>query len=246
MTLSFVFTMLRNIVNHGNVIGTMGCLAVILSILLYRKYKTRRPVRIISRTVLILAGVFAVYCAVISAFMVSGMLNTPQKAFQAGTDGVREPETVIVLGCKTLNGAPSVMLAARLDTAAEYLSDNPHAVCVVTGGQGGDEIEPEAVSMERYLITKGINKERIYKEDKAKNTEENLKFSAEIIKNKQLPENVIIVSESYHVYRGARNAEKQGLKASALAAPTNTLWALPSYWLREIFAISRDFAADLF
>ena len=113
-------------------------------------------------------------------------------------------------------------------------------------GQGSDEIEPEAVSMERYLITKGIEKERIYKEDKAKNTEENLKFSAEIIKNKQLPENVIIVSESYHVYRGTRNAEKQGLKASALAAPTNTLWALPSYWLREIFAISRDFAADLF
>lgn len=246
MTLSFVFTMMMHIVNHGNIIGTIGCLIVISAIILYRKFKNCKPARITAKAVMIFAGVFAVYCAVISAFMISGTTNTPQKAFQTGTDGIREPETVIVLGCKTLNGHPSVMLAARLDTAAEYLSDNPQAVCVVTGGQGSDEIEPEAVSMERYLITKGINKERIYKEDKAKNTEENLKFSAEIIKNKQLPENVIIVSESYHVYRGARNAEKQGLSASALAAPTNTFWALPSYWLREIFAISRDFAADLF
>ena len=61
----------------------------------------------------------------------------------------------------------------------------------------------------------------------------------------KLPENVVIVSESYHVYRGMRNAQKQGLNAASLPAPTNTPWALPSYWLREIFAVSRDFAADL-
>ncbi len=246
LIVSFVFTMLRNIVNHGNVIGTIGCLTVIFAIILYRKYKENKPVRIASKAVLIVAGVFAVYCAVISSFMISGMMNAPNKAFQAGTDGMREPETVIVLGCKTINGAPSVMLAARLDTAAQYLNENPQAVCVVTGGKGNDEIEAEAVTMERYLITKGIDNNRIYKEDKATNTEENLRFSAEIIEKENLPENVIIVSESYHVYRGTRNAEKLGLDAAALPAPTNTPWALPSYWLREIFAVSRDFAADLF
>ncbi len=243
---SFVFTMAANIVNHGNVIGITGCLLVIISILLYRKYKKNKPVQIISRAILILAGVFAVYCAVVSTFMISGMTNTPQKAFQSGTGGVYEPETVIVLGCKTINGVPSVMLGARLDRAIEYLEENPQAVCVVTGGKGSDETEPEADTMERYLITKGIDKERIYKEDKATNTEENLQYSKEIIIKENLSENVIIVSESYHVYRGMRNAQKQGLQAAALPAPTYTPWALPSYWLREIFAISRDFLVDLF
>lgn len=246
LIVSFVFTMLRNIVNHGNVIGTIGCLVVITAILLYRKYNKNRKIRLASRVVLIFAGVFAVYCAVISSFMVSGMMNTPQTAFSAGTDGTYEPETVIVLGCKTINGAPSVMLAARLDKAAEYLEENPQAVCIVTGGKGSDEIEAEAQTMEQYLITKGISAERIYKEDKATNTEENIRYSAEIIEKEKLPENVIIVSESYHVYRGMRNAQKLGLNAAALPAPTNTPWALPSYWLREIFALSRDFAADLF
>lgn len=242
---SFLITMLAGIVNHGNVIGAIGCLVVISAVILYEKYKDKRPVRIFSKAVFISAGAFAVYCGVISLFMLSGMMNTPQKAFQAGTGGTREPETVIVLGCKTLNGAPSVMLAARLDKAAEYLSENPQAVCIVTGGQGGDEIEPEAVTMERYLITKGIDKSRIYTEDKATNTEENISFSNEIIERENLPRNVIIVSESYHVYRGMRNARKLGLSAAALPAPTNTPWALPSYWLREIFAVSRDYAVDL-
>lgn len=246
LIVSFVFTMLRNIVNHGNVIGTIGCLIVIIAILLYRKYKERKSVRIASRTVLIAAGIFAVYCAVISSFMISGMTNTPQKAFQTGTDGTYEPETVIVLGCKTLNGYPSVMLAARLDKAAEYLEENPQAMCIVTGGKGSDEIEAEAETMERYLTTKGIDSDRIYKENKATNTEENIRYSADIIEKEKLPENVIIVSESYHVYRGMRGAQKLGFNAAALPAPTNTPWALPSYWLREIFALSRDFAADLF
>lgn len=245
LIVSFVFTMLRNIVNHGNVIGTIGCLIVITAILLYRKYNKNKKIRLVSRIVLILAGIFAVYCAVISSFMISGAMNTPQTAFSSGTDGTYEPETVIVLGCKTINGSPSAMLAARLDKAAEYLEENPQAVCIVTGGKGSDEIEAEAVTMERHLITKGIDKARIYKEEKATNTEENIRYSKEIIEKEKLPENVIIVSESYHVYRGMRNAQKLGLNAAALPAPTNTPWALPSYWLREIFAVSRDFAADL-
>ena len=245
LIVSFEFTMLRNIVNHGNVIGSIGCLIVITAIILYKKYNKNTKIRFVSRLVLIFAGIFAVYCAIVSSFMISGMMNTPRTAFSSGTDGTYEPETVIILGCKTINGNPSVMLAARLDKAAEYLAENPQAVCIVTGGKGSDEIEAEAVTMERYLITKGIDKTRIYKEDRATNTEENIKYSKEIIEKEKLPENVIIVSESYHVYRGMRNAQKLGLNAAALPAPTKTPWALPSYWLREIFAVSRDFATDL-
>lgn len=246
LSCTFIITMSHNIINPGNIIGLVGCLLVILCLLLYERYKNNKLLHRLMKLSLTLAGVFALYCTIISVFIISGITNTPKKAFQTSTNGYVQQETVIVLGCKTINGAPSRMLATRLDEAYKYLSENPQAVCIVTGGQGSDEIEPEAETMERYLITKGIDKVRIYKECNSKNTEENLIFSKEIIEKNKLSDNVIIVSELYHVYRGTRNAEKLGLNATAIPAPvTGTIWALPSYWLREIFAISRDLAFDI-
>ncbi|MGN0577131.1 MAG: YdcF family protein [Ruminiclostridium sp.] len=242
LTLSFGITMITGIVNHGNVIGIIICLAVIIGIIFYPKYKKITAIRRISYVLAGLFAVAAVYTVVISSFMFSGMMNTPDYAIETGTEGAKEPHTVIVLGCKTINGVPSIMLAARLDKAAEYLMENENAVCIVTGGQGGDEIEPEAETMERYLITKGIDKERIYKEDISENTTENILFAKDIIYEQNLPEQVVIISECYHVYRGVRQAKLAGLDASAVAADINpvTAYTLPSYWLREIFAISRD------
>lgn len=238
--------MSRNIVNAGNVIGLIICPVVIIIMLLYNKYREFKAFRIAAKTFGIVMTVGCVYCGIVSAFIIGGMMNTPQKALQTGTGGSAAAETVIVLGCKTINGAPSLMLAARLETAAEYLLENPQAMCVVSGGQGNDEIEPEAVTMKQFLIAKGINENRIYTEENSRNTEENLLYSKAVIDEQGLSENVVIVSEFYHVYRGMRNAEKQGLKPSALPAPMNrTIWALPSYWLREIMAITRDYAVDL-
>lgn len=246
LTCTFLFTMSCNIVNVGNIIGTIICLFVILLLLLYKKLKKIKPLRIFMNASAAVLVTGFVYSAIVSLFMISGMLNTPDKAVQSSTGGASEQQTVIVLGCKANNGHPSLMLKARLDKAVEYLRENPQAVCIVTGGQGGDEIEPEAVSMHRYLITQGIDDIRIYKEENSRNTEENLLYSAEIIEKYGLPKNVIVVSEFYHVYRGARNAEKQGLSATVLPAPsTYTLWAMPSYWVREIFAITRDYVFDL-
>ena len=238
--------MSRNIVNAGNVFGLIICLAVIIVLLLYGKFKNIKPFCIFAKVFGVCMAAGCIYIGIVSAFIVSGMLNTPQKALQTGTTGIGAEETVIVLGCKTINGAPSVMLGARLDMAAEYLLENPQANCIVAGGKGSDEIEPEAVTMERYLFAKGINDDRIYREENSRNTEQNLLYSKEVIDEHNLSENVSIVSEAYHVYRGMRNAEKLGLAPTALHAPMNrTPWAVPSYWLREIMAITRDYIFDL-
>lgn len=246
LLLSFIVTMLAGIVNHGNVIGSIICLAVILLYAFYGKLKTIPFLRTGAICLTAFLCLSALYTLFISLFIISGMTNTPQRAVQAGTFSASEPHTVIVLGCKANNGYPSRMLAARLNAAAEYLNENPEAVCILSGGQGADEIEPEAESMYRYMITLGIDKSRLYKEECSRNTEENIAFSKRIIEDEGLSREVVIISESYHVYRGVRQAEKYGLEATAVsAAPTGVWWALPSYWLREVFAISRDFAAEL-
>ncbi len=238
--------MSRNIVNAGNVIGLILCLTVILVVLLYNKYREIKPFRVAAKVFAAVMTVCCIYGGVVSAFMISGMLNTPYKEATTAMTSYSPPTTVIVLGCKTINGQPSLMLKSRLDMAVEYLKINQSAVCIVSGGKGSDEIEPEAVTMERYLISNGINKDRIYREENSRNTEQNIMYSKAVIDEHNLSENVIVVSEAYHVYRGMRNAEKQGLTTTALPAPmSRTIWALPSYWLREIMAITRDYAYDL-
>ena len=164
----------------------------------------------------------------------------------SATDG-GTPQTVVILGCKTIDGYPSAMLELRLQKAIEYMRAHPDTVCIAAGGQGGDEIEPEAVSMRRYLIANGIPSDRIYTEERSVNTEQNIKYAAAIIARENLPTNTVIVSECYHIYRGVRQAKLAGLDASGIYPdPSSVLITMPSYWLREIFAVTRDYVFGLF
>lgn len=243
---SFLATMLSGIVNQGNVIGSVFCLSVILLYLYDPKLKEKPALRKLMRACGALLGVIGVYSAVVSVFMLLGIMNTPERAVAAGTFGADEPQTVIVLGCRAINGVPSFMLRARLDRAVEYLNENPAAVCIVTGGQGGDEIEPEGISMRRYLVENGIGHSRIYVESRSRNTRENISYAKAIMDEYGLPARTVIISEGYHVYRGLRIAERNGLSASAVSAvSTETWYAMPSNWIREILAVTNDYLVGL-
>ena len=138
------------------------------------------------------------------------------------------------------------MLAARLEKALEYEKEHKDIAVIVAGGQGTNETEPEAETMFRYLTSHGIESGKIYKEESSSNTEQNISYSAAIIRQEKLPESVVIISECYHVYRGIRNARKEGIEASALYSdPAPFIFTLPTYWLREIFALTRDYCVEL-
>jgi len=68
----------------------------------------------------------------------------------------RDADAVIVLGT-ALNGEQvSPSLQSRLDATIEYVSENPAAKIVVTGGKGYGEDITQALAMQRYLISYGI------------------------------------------------------------------------------------------
>lgn len=157
--------------------------------------------------------------------------------------GVRKPEdsdTVIVLGCQIKGDRPSKMLRQRLDKAYAYLTDNPDAVAVMSGGQGPDEIMPEAEVMYNYLVDKGMDPERLYIESRSHNTEQNMEYSSEIIKKEGLDTNVVVITQSFHQYRASVYAKEAGLNAYALNCKTNP-GTFPTYWLRELFAVVKMF-----
>ena len=82
--------------------------------------------------------------------------------------------TLIILGCKVKDGQPSQMLKRRLDTAYDYLIENPDVKVIVSGGKGTDEIISEAQCMHDYLTKKGISENRIIIESASTSTRENI------------------------------------------------------------------------
>ncbi len=236
---TFVFTMCLNQINHGNVIGSLFCVSVIVLVIIYPKVRSRKPLRTAARILAAAQIVFALYCGIISALISSEIVTGEREAVAAAADST--PQTVIVLGCKTINDEPSVMLAMRLDKALEYLNAHPSAVCVVSGGMGSDEAAPEAATMRKYLLRHGISDVRIFTEPESTNTTENIRNSAALIASEHLPEDVVVVSECYHIFRGVRQAKLAGLHASGICPSSDpVIITLPSYWLREIFAVTRD------
>lgn len=154
-------------------------------------------------------------------------------------NGQYKDQTVVTLGCKVTATGPSRQLRQRLDTTVKFLKENPTAKCIVTGGQGANEIMTEADAMEKYLVEKGIDKNRIVKEEKSTNTKENLKFAKETAKENNLSDKFIIITESYHEYRANKYAKELGIESEAYSAPTEK-WLWLSYWFRESFAFVRD------
>lgn len=144
--------------------------------------------------------------------------------------------TVVVLGCKITGEKPSLMLRRRLDRAFVYLNQNPDANCVVSGGVGVGQQFSEAHVMKKYLTEKGIDDARIFLEENSTNTDTNLKYSANIIAENSLSQNLILCTDNFHQWRAYLYGRRYGFspKAISCSAP---FFVIPSYALREFCGI---------
>ena len=166
--------------------------------------------------------------------VVEGMIFTGY--VQRGESGC---DYLIVLGAQMKPDGPSRVLQYRLDAAYDYLEENPDTKVIVSGGQGSDEIISEAQGMYDYLAGRGIEKERIIREDQSVNTVQNLKYSAEFLDREQ--DSVCIVSNNFHMFRARRLAEKLGYqKVCGLAAKGDPV-LMANNMLREFFGVMKDF-----
>lgn len=221
------------IMNIGNETGLMISLLLILAGI-FRKLIVRLVKylwkHIAGKVVLVIAsaGICIVVLLVIieSCYIAGAALDKPND----------KSATVVVLGCKVIGTQPSMMLSERLEAAYKYLSDNPEAVCILSGGQGADEEISEARCMYNYLVEKGISADRLIMEEKSTSTRENLQFSGEIIKNRNLNEEIVLITNEFHLYRAGKVADSLGLSHKSVPAGTN-IWLFPTYYVRELYGI---------
>lgn len=160
-----------------------------------------------------------------------------------------DPQVMIILGCRVMpGGEPSILLQDRLDTALDYLDDHPDITVVVSGGQGNNEPTSEAARMADYLEEHGVDSDQILLEDQSSNTKENLIYSRELLEEHGivvLRDEVLVVSNGFHLTRAQMLAERYGYKSvSALAAPTSHIPSRIQMYIREPLALVKSFFLD--
>ena len=171
------------------------------------------------------------YLAVLEGLVISRMNARPHGSC----------DYMIVLGAHVKGDVVSKSLAQRLDAAYDYAcsADGKECRIIVAGGKGRGENVTEASAMKKYLTDKGIDAERILMEDKSTDTQLNIRLSRELYID-DTSENVVIVSNSFHMYRALKLARAQGFNnVQGLAAPSNKL-LLVNYMLREAVGITKE------
>ncbi len=232
----FLAPIVGHIVNIGNIVGTAmaGCAIIVGAFfnqivkLCKRIEKNRRgKVFLTSSLTLLFVGLFAFTASLISVISYSD------------TNAENE-DTLIVLGCAVWGENPSYMLRARANYASKYLEEHPSAVAVLSGGQGESENISEAECMRRILVENGIDESRLYLEDRSTNTEENIKFSKEIIEENGLSNNIAIVTSDYHLRRATMIAKRYGIDARRIAARSGK-YSIPTFYVRDTLGVMKEY-----
>lgn len=229
----FMTPMFSAIVNVGNITGEAVSVILLFMVIFRRTFSEmfsrmweHTGGRILLTAAGVLVGISIIGALIISGFMVRAMNDKPDN----------KQTTLVVLGCQINGETPSRMLKRRLDAAYEYLSEHKDENVIVSGGQGSDEVTSEADVMRKYLIDKGIAENRIFIEDKSTSTEENIRFSKEIIEKEGLCKDITIVTDGYHQLRADIFAKREGMNSCNISAETEG-WLLPTYWIREWYGV---------
>lgn len=158
----------------------------------------------------------------------NGCRTTPQEA----------SDYIIVLGASVEGVVPSRTLEYRLETAYQYLITFEDSKAVLSGGQGKNEDISEAEAMFRYLVSRGIDGERLILEDRSANTYENLQNTFALLgNNKDLK--LCIVSSDFHILRAKLIASELGMQVSGFGAKSY-IPLIPNYYVRELLAVVKE------
>lgn len=153
-------------------------------------------------------------------------------------DDLSLARAIIVLGVRLKDGRPSLQMRTRVDVAYRLLSCDPSALCIVSGARAPRDDISEAEAMWSLLVTRGIDPSRLYVEDQARNTYENIVLSHRLLSRKLTAQpSVILCTEGYHWYRACIVAWSLGLNVIATELPFITS---ELSLIQKVFVVSRE------
>lgn len=168
-------------------------------------------------------------CAVTEALIIKASFGDPGE----------QVDYVVVLGAKVRDDGPSVSLWDRIYAARDYLEAHPHTVAVLSGGKGKDEPMSEAQCMFTELLALGIEPGRLWQEDKAESTWENIRYSLDLIQKETgaRPTKIGVLSSEYHLFRASLFAKKNQVEFVGIPARTSRLSQRINHFMREVAGV---------
>jgi len=150
-----------------------------------------------------------------------------------------KPDVILVLGCGLEGTKPNPFLRARLDEAIKVYQNGGVNLIVVSGGKAANEKIAEAEAMKTYLIENQIPQTKIITENQSRDTIENIRNSKNILASFNY-QNLIIISNDYHLRRASIIAQKNNLVATFDGV------AVPKYGLQENIFFLREIVASIY
>ena len=218
----------------GYSFSVLVCLCIIGIILVYKglnllSKKYPRDGRTLKRffTVILCIGLLVV--GVTECIIIEASFGDPKE----------HCDYMVVLGAKVRAEGPSVSLMDRIYGAKAYMDSHPDVIAVVSGGQGADEPMTEARCMYEELVELGVDPQRIWIEDQATSTWENLNYSLNLIEEKTgaRPEKIGILSSEYHLFRASLFADACGVESVGIPAATSRLPQKINHFMREVAGV---------
>lgn len=210
------------------------CLAIVCILLVYKGLrllgtKYPRDARWIRRVFTCLLCVGLVVAGITEFIILKASFGDPEK----------QCDYLVVLGAGVHGTQPSLSLRNRIDAAYDYLTTHPDAIAILSGGQGKGEDLTEAQCMFDHLTARGIDESRLWMEEKATSTWENLNYSLDLIAEKtgRRPMELGVLSSEYHLFRASLFADACNVEFIGIPAKTTKLPLRINYFMREVAGV---------
>ena len=146
-------------------------------------------------------------------------------------------DCILVLGAGLKpDGSPSDMLRDRLYFACDLWKEGVSDTVLVSGDRASEAYD-EVTAMKNYLLAHGVPEEAILEDPMGYSTSESLKRAKDIFGY----ENVVVVTQRYHLYRALYIAQKIGLDAKGVNSDPYTYRGQVLRDIREFAARIKDF-----
>ena len=193
-----------------------------------RKYKA---VIFVVLGIVLLIGIAAVS---LSVYMVKA---TEKNIFTADTfKNDEKADCILILGAGVKADKPKPMLRDRLLTGIELYKSGAAEKIIMSGDHGRADYD-EVNVMRAFALEQGVRAEDIFLDHAGFSTYDSVYRAKNIFG----AENIIIVSQKYHLYRALYISEKLDVKAAGVSANLNTYGGQLKRDIREIIARDKDF-----
>ena len=150
-------------------------------------------------------------------------------------------DCVLILGAGVRNGSPTPMLRDRLITGISLYKSGAAPKIIMSGDHGREDYD-EVNVMKSYAVENGVPDSDVFMDHAGFSTYDSIYRAKAVFE----ADNIIIVTQKYHLYRALYIADKLGVNAVGVSADLDDYSGQLKRDLREIAARDKDFFSCLF